>query len=46
MDHPGAALLGSYDYCRVVLSIVVPMLACYLALDLAVCLPATPGRAS
>jgi hypothetical protein len=46
MGHPGAALLGSYGYRRVVLSIVVPILASSVALDLAVCLMAAPGRAS
>jgi NO-binding membrane sensor protein with MHYT domain len=40
MGHPGAALLGSYDYRRVGLSILVPILASYVALDLAVCLTA------
>jgi hypothetical protein len=46
MGNPGAALLGSYESSgrRVVLSILVAILASYVALDRAVCL--TPARES
>jgi NO-binding membrane sensor protein with MHYT domain len=46
MGHPGAALLCSYDYRRVVLFMLVPISATYVALDLAVCVTAARERKS
>jgi two-component system NarL family sensor kinase len=45
MGHTGAALLGSYDYRLVLLSILIAILASYVALDLSARVTAARGGA-